>query len=46
MARGDIDTTEITNSHLPLNSIDIEGSTLLAGSDLEAIFVVRNTLLC
>ncbi|XP_037787495.1 nucleoporin Nup43-like [Penaeus monodon] len=46
VARGAIDTTcIIPQSSLPINSLDIEGPTLLAGSDNESIYTVRNVLL-
>lgn len=47
VARGSIDTTcVIQSSQLPINSLDVEGSTLLAGSDNEAIYTVRQVMLC
>ncbi|XP_071552971.1 nucleoporin Nup43 [Panulirus ornatus] len=47
VARGSIDTSSIIpGSLLPINSLDVEGSTLLAGSDNEAIYTVRQVLLC
>lgn len=46
VARGAIDTTNvIPHSPLPINSLDVEGSTLVAGSDNEAIYTVRQVLL-
>nr|XP_027213572.1 nucleoporin Nup43-like [Penaeus vannamei] len=46
VARGAIDTTcIIPQSSLPINSLDIEGPTLVAGSDNESIYTVRNVLL-
>ncbi|XP_042212319.1 nucleoporin Nup43-like isoform X2 [Homarus americanus] len=46
VARGAIDTTcVIPQSPLPINSIDVEGTTLIAGSDNEAIFTVRKVML-
>ncbi|XP_042868559.1 nucleoporin Nup43-like [Penaeus japonicus] len=46
VARGAIDTTcIIPQSPLPINSLDVEGPTLIAGSDNESIYTVRNVML-
>ncbi|KAK8736313.1 hypothetical protein OTU49_004938 [Cherax quadricarinatus] len=46
VARGAIETVSvIPYSPLPINSVDVEGSTLIAGSDNEAIYMVRQVLL-
>ncbi|CAL4095267.1 unnamed protein product, partial [Meganyctiphanes norvegica] len=46
VARGVIDTSAvIPTSPLPINSLDVEGPTLLAASDNEAIYAVRQVLL-
>ncbi|XP_066950405.1 nucleoporin Nup43 [Macrobrachium rosenbergii] len=46
VAQGIIDTTSIIPpSPLPINSVDVEGSVLIAGSDNEAVFTIRNVFL-
>ncbi|KAK7018683.1 Nucleoporin Nup43 [Halocaridina rubra] len=46
VAQGSIDTTCIIPvSHLPVNTLDVEGSVLIAGSDNEAIYTIRNVML-
>lgn len=46
VAQGAIDTTCIIPvSALPINSLDVEGSALIAGSDNESIYTIRNVLL-
>jgi len=32
----------IPSSHLPINSLDVDGNTLLCGSDNEALYMVKN----
>lgn len=44
VSRGATDTSCILQSHLPINSVDVEGTTLIAGSDNEAIYVVHQVL--
>lgn len=44
VSRGATDTTCILQSPLPINSLDVEGATLIAGSDNEAIYVVGQVL--
>lgn len=44
VSRGATDTTCILQSPLPINSVDVEGTTLIAGSDNEAIYVVHQVL--
>ncbi|XP_050734390.1 nucleoporin Nup43-like [Eriocheir sinensis] len=44
VSRGATDTACILQSPLPINSVDVEGTTLIAGSDNEAIYVVHQVL--
>ncbi|MPC66694.1 hypothetical protein E2C01_060846 [Portunus trituberculatus] len=44
VSRGATDTTCILQSPLPINSLDVEGATLIAGSDNEAIYVLGQLL--
>ncbi|KAG0716159.1 Nucleoporin Nup43 [Chionoecetes opilio] len=44
VSRGATDTTSILQSPLPINSLDVEGPTLIAGSDSEAIYVLSDVL--
>ena len=34
----------IPTSHFPVNSLDVDGSTLISGSDNECIYVMNNVL--
>ena len=44
VSRGATDTTCILQSPHPINSLDVEGATLIAGSDNEAIYVLGQVL--
>lgn len=44
VSRGATDTACILQSPLPINSLDVKGTTLIAGSDNEAIYVVHQML--
>ncbi|XP_018010573.1 nucleoporin Nup43 [Hyalella azteca] len=47
VARGDVTTTALINAGpLPLNSVDVQGDVAVAASDNEALFVLRNLVMC
>uniref|UniRef100_A0A6A7FT18 Nucleoporin Nup43-like n=2 Tax=Hirondellea gigas TaxID=1518452 RepID=A0A6A7FT18_9CRUS len=46
VGRGEVSTTALLSSGpLPLNSLDVQADVLLAASDNEAIYVIRNVIL-
>ena len=46
MTRGDVTTTSLLSAGpLPLNSVDVQADVLLAVSDNEALYVIRNVIL-